>query len=76
VGIVEADPSRDVTDVHVVDHWCWIGTARSEDELEDLLAHGLPRFDPDHYQLLTKYLLGPAAPPVREFGPRELREAA
>ena len=49
---------------------------QSEDELEDLLANGLPRFDPDHYQLLTKYLLGPAAPQVREFGSRELREAA
>ena len=76
IGIVESDPSREVTDVHVVDHWCWIGTARSEDELQDLLEHGLPRFDPDHYRLLTKYLLGPAAPQVREFGPRELREAA
>ena len=79
VGIVEHDPSREVTDVHVVEHWCWIGTARTEDELAELLAHGLPRFDPDHYRLLTKYLLGPEAPRVREFGPRDtpgLREAA
>jgi len=67
VGIVEEDRSRDLTEIHVVDQWCWLGTARSEDELAALLQDGAPRFDPDHYKLLTKHLLGAGAPRVREL---------
>ncbi len=71
VGIVEADASREVTEVHVVDQWCWLGTAKSEDALEELLATAAPRFDADHYTLLTRHLLGAGAPRVRELPRRQ-----
>jgi DNA polymerase-3 subunit epsilon len=67
IGIVEEDSVRELTEIHVVDQWCWLGTARSDEELAELLQQGAPRFDPDHYKLLTKHLLGAGAPRVREF---------
>lgn len=48
-----ADGSR--TDVHVLLHWCWLGTARDEQELADLLADPpAPSFDLDVARLLLK----------------------
>jgi DNA polymerase-3 subunit epsilon len=72
IGIVETDPSREVTEVHVVDQWCWLGTARSEDALEELLAGAAPRFDPDHYKLLTRHLS--SADTTRSAGAPRVRE--
>jgi DNA polymerase-3 subunit epsilon len=43
-------------DLHVLDHWAYLGTARSEDELSALAAqesHG--RFDPDVYRILVRH---------------------
>jgi DNA polymerase-3 subunit epsilon len=65
VGIVEADEDRERTEIHVVDQWCWLGVARTEEMLEDILRSATPRFDPDHYKLLTRYLLGARTPRVR-----------
>jgi len=42
---------------HVLDHWVYLGTARSEDELDELrtkLAHAA--FDVDVYRILVRYL--------------------
>jgi DNA polymerase-3 subunit epsilon len=42
---------------HVLDHWVYLGTARSEDELEELrikTAHAV--FDADVYRILVRYL--------------------
>jgi DNA polymerase III subunit epsilon len=43
-------------DWHVVDHWCYLGTARSEDELSELAARRIPAcFDARVYRILTRY---------------------
>ncbi len=57
LGIVEKDRVNDSTEVHVVDRWCYLGTARSDDELADLLETvRSPRFDYDHYKILARHL--------------------
>jgi len=55
VGIVENDAAREATEVHVVDRWCYLGAARSEPELAELLEHE-PRFDYDAYRILARHL--------------------
>jgi DNA polymerase III subunit epsilon len=55
VGIVEQDRSRDATEVHAVDRWCYLGAARCEPEVAELLQER-PRFDYDHYRILSRYL--------------------
>jgi DNA polymerase-3 subunit epsilon len=43
------------TDVHLVHHWCWLGTARDDGELGRLLdAPPHPRFDIDVARLLQR----------------------
>jgi DNA polymerase-3 subunit epsilon len=45
------------SEFHVLDHWVYVGTARSEDELADLRAtppHSA--FDVDVYRILVRYL--------------------
>jgi DNA polymerase-3 subunit epsilon len=51
----EHDAARGRTDVHVLRDWCWIGTARDEGELADLVA-APPRatFDIDIARMLLK----------------------
>jgi DNA polymerase-3 subunit epsilon len=57
VGLVEsgADGRQDV---HVVDNWCCLGTARSEQDVRKLLdeAPARPAFDLDTYKILTRAL--------------------
>lgn len=56
IGLVRemsSDGSR--TDVHAMRNWCWLGTARDEGRLADLLADPPPaRFDLDVARLLHK----------------------
>jgi DNA polymerase-3 subunit epsilon len=47
---------RENEDLHVIDHWCYLGTARSESEIEEILSAGRPAFDRDTYQMLSKTL--------------------
>jgi DNA polymerase-3 subunit epsilon len=58
LGIVEHDESRDATEVHIVDRWCYLGTARSEDEIADLLEERrrVASFDYDQYRILARHL--------------------
>ena len=57
LGIVEHDRGRDATEIHVVDRWCYLGTARSDEELGELLASPpQPRFDYDHYCIVARHL--------------------
>jgi len=56
LGVVEADASRDATEVHVLDRWCYLGTAKSEAEIAELLESRRPRFDYDHYRILSRHL--------------------
>ena len=55
VAIVETDPARDATEVHVVDRWCYLGAARDEGEVSELVA-AEPRFDYDHYRILARHV--------------------
>jgi len=50
VGIKEGE------DIHVIDQWCYLGTAKNEMELEETLTQGQKEFDMDTYQLLKKSL--------------------
>lgn len=45
---------REGDDVHVVDGWCYLGSARSEDELWPLLEQSRPSFDRDTYRILVR----------------------
>ena len=56
LGVVESDESRDATEVHVLDRWCYLGTARSDAEVAELLEVRRPRFDYDHYRILSRHL--------------------
>ena len=48
--------SRDATEVHVLDRWCYLGTASSDAEVAELLEARRPRFDYDHYRILSRHL--------------------
>ena len=56
LGVVEADDSRDATEVHVLDRWCYLGTATSHAEVAELLEARRPRFDYDNYRILSRHL--------------------
>ncbi len=57
VGVVEEDREREAVEIHVIDHWCLLGTARSEGEVAELLEGGArPQFDLDHYKILARHL--------------------
>jgi DNA polymerase-3 subunit epsilon len=57
VGIREHDPASGRTEIHVLDRWCHLGTATSEDELHEVLCtRAEVGFDFDTYQLLSKWL--------------------
>mgnify|MGYP001559492979 CR=1 FL=1 len=57
IGIVEEDREREAVEVHVVDNWCLLGTAKSEDRVGELLEGSpRPRFDLDHYKILARHL--------------------
>jgi DNA polymerase-3 subunit epsilon len=70
IGIIEEDHEREATEVHVVDNWCLLGTAKSEDRVGELLeGESWPRFDLDHYKILARHLAGGRAK-VIELGAR------
>jgi DNA polymerase-3 subunit epsilon len=57
LGIVERDPEREADEIHVVDAWCYLGTARCEAELVELLERRKrPDLDYDHYRILARHL--------------------
>lgn len=68
VGLVERF-GGDRTDIHVVNNWCYLGTARSEHELHSLLEHApaRPAFDLDTYKILSRAMLRGELD-VRQFG--------
>ena len=66
LGIVEKDRARERSEVHVVDRWCYVGTASSEGELAELLEERrTPLFDCDHYRILSRHLTRPGVQVVR-----------
>jgi len=57
VGIRERCPQSGREEIHVIDHWCYLGAARDTDQVEELLASARqPVFDLDTYRLLLRYL--------------------
>lgn len=50
IGIREGD------ELHVIDRWCYLGTARNDEEIHGLLEQGRPAFDRDTYMMLAKAL--------------------
>jgi DNA polymerase-3 subunit epsilon len=44
----------DEAEAHIIDNWCYLGTAKTESEVWDLLQAAQPRFDRDTYRLLHK----------------------
>ncbi len=58
IGLVER-LGHERTDIHVVNNWCYLGTARSDDELWSLLeqAPARPAFDLDTYKILSRAML-------------------
>ncbi|MBI1892246.1 MAG: GIY-YIG nuclease family protein [Burkholderiales bacterium] len=58
VGLVESSAHGERSDVHVVHNWCWLGTARSEEEVWTLLSESetRPSFDADTYKILIRAL--------------------
>ena len=62
IAIRESTPDGDATELHVLDQWCFLGTAHSEAELHDLqAARGVPVFDVDTYKILKRYIARPPA---------------
>ena len=73
IGIIEEDREREAAEIHVVDNWCLLGTAKSEDGVGDLLeGSSRPRFDLDHYKILARHL-SRGRPKVVELGARTSR---
>ncbi len=57
IGIREQEFFSDDTDIHVFDQWCYLGTAKDEAELQDLLSPDKERiFDIDMYRVLKRHL--------------------
>ena len=54
VGLVERSKDKTQTAIHVVDRWCYLGTATQEGECADLMETARPQFDPDIYKILRK----------------------
>lgn len=61
VGIREGDA------MHVVDSWCYLGTASSEVELHALLEAGRPSFELDAYRILVKAMRGAKIVDLRDI---------
>lgn len=59
VGLVERDNFQDREEMHVVDGWRYLGTARTEDDIHALVEQGREvAFDGDTYKLLKGWLGG------------------
>jgi DNA polymerase-3 subunit epsilon len=57
MGLVERDDFRDMEEVHVVDGWRYLGSARDEADIRQLLENaGQARFDMDTYKILKAHL--------------------
>jgi len=47
---------KEAGDLHVIDHWCYLGTVQTESEIPALLDSARPAFDKDTYMILNKAL--------------------
>lgn len=56
IGIRERHPATDSEEIHVLDHWCYLGKVHHEGELEQLEDAVSGRLDIDIYKILRRYL--------------------
>jgi DNA polymerase III subunit epsilon len=57
IGIREPAPDAQGTQIHVIDRWCHLGTARDEDEVAALLQEAATaEFDADSYRIIGRAL--------------------
>ena len=47
---------REGDEAHLIEGWRYLGTAKSDEELAELLDNGRPQFDRDTFKILTKYV--------------------
>ena len=60
IAIRENTRDGEATELHVLDHWCYLGTVRNESEWHDLTeSRAAPVFDVDTYKILKRYLAKP-----------------
>ena len=50
--------SKEAEDLHIIDHWCYLGTVQFETDIPALLDSGRPAFDKDTYMILNKAMKG------------------
>jgi DNA polymerase-3 subunit epsilon len=61
IGIRETNEEDGREELHILDNWCHIGTARAEHEVEEMLESPRPQgFDPDIYRIVSGCLASPA----------------
>ena len=58
IGIREFSAHKKKTDVHLFDHWCYLGTIQHKAQLEqpELFEENNLMFDIDTYHILVSYL--------------------
>jgi DNA polymerase III subunit epsilon len=62
------------SEYHVLDHWAYLGTARSEEELAELSGRrALAAFDVDVYRILVRYFSNHPKLDWRDLAPRSLQ---
>jgi DNA polymerase-3 subunit epsilon len=60
IAIREYAQASDKTELHVVDRWCYLGTATNDTELDEInTSRAAPVFDVDTYKILRRYLASP-----------------
>jgi DNA polymerase III subunit epsilon len=69
IGIREPAPDAQGIQIHVIDRWCHLGTARDEDEVAALLQEAATvEFDADSYRIIGRAL--------QDLRPRDLLQSA
>lgn len=57
IGLIEESETSGLRELHVIDNWCWLGSARDDSEVYEILANPQQRtFDRDTYKLLLSAL--------------------
>ena len=66
IALEECNGSTGEQAFHLVDNWCWLGSANTVEELQALAdAPAEPILDKDSYRLLVKAILGSKPLPIR-----------
>lgn len=61
-GVLVKEQHADQEQIHLINQWCWLGSAKNEGELYDLLEHASSdhQIELDVYKILVKFLLQPS----------------